>query len=149
MNKVETIRRHNKLNNTIKETLSNFDEGTNSTIKFDLDRIEEVPQGVVLKLIGYGDTYNSQYLALHYQKLLNSCLIRVVMDMRQCSYMSSTAVGKTIWFLKELRNFGGDLTVFGMVKTVREVFDLLGVIGFVNEVETYQDGVDYFKREFN
>jgi anti-anti-sigma factor len=148
MNKVDTVRRQNKLNNTIKETLSNFDEGTNNTIKFDLDRIEEIPQGVCLKLIGYGDTYNSQYLGRHYQKLLDSCLIRVVMDMRKCTYMSSTAVGKTVWFLTELKNRGGDLTVFGMVKSVREVFDLLGVIGFLNEVEDYKDGVDLFKREF-
>jgi len=145
MNKVQTVREQNKLNNAIKETLSHFDEGANSDIKFDLNRIEEIPQGVCLKLIGYGDTYNSQYLGRHLQKLLDSCLIRVVLDMRKCTYMSSTAVGKTVWFLKELKTAGGDLTVFGMTKTVREVFDLLGVIGFLNEVENYKDGVDFFK----
>jgi len=149
MNKVETVREQIKLNNTIKETLSHFDEGTDGSIKFNLGRIEGIPQGVCLKLIGYGDTYNSQYLGHHYQKLLQSCLIRVVLDMSKCTYMSSTAVGKTVWFLKELKNAGGDLTVFGMMKTVREVFDLLGVIGFLNEVENYKDGIDFLKREFN
>ncbi len=148
MNKVETIRRQNKLNNTIKETLSHFDEGINSTIKFGLSRIEEIPQGVCLKLIGYGDTYNSQYLARHFRKLLDSCLIRVVLDMRKCTYMSSMPVGETIRFLTELKNRGGNLAVFGMAKTVREVFDLLGLIGFINEVETYQDGVDFLKTSF-
>ena len=149
MNKVETFREQNKLNNTIKETLSHFDEGTDGSIKFELNRIEDVPQGVCLKLIGYGDTYNSQYLSRHFRKLLDSCLIRVVLDMSKCTYMSSTAVGKTVWFLKELKNAAGDLTVFGMVPKVHEVFDILGVIGFLNEVENYQEGVDFFKREFN
>jgi anti-anti-sigma regulatory factor len=148
LNKVEMIRRQNKLNNTIKETLSHFDERTDGSIKFDLNRIEEIPQGVCLKLIGYGDTYNSQYLAHHFQKLLDSCLIRVVLDMRRYSYISNE-VGTIVWFLKELKNAGGNLTVFAMTKTVREVFDLLGVIGFLNEVENYKDGVDFFKREFN
>jgi anti-anti-sigma regulatory factor len=148
MNKVEMIRRQNKLNNTIKETLSNFDEGTDGSIKFELNRIEDIPQGVCLKLIGYGDTYNSQYLARHFQKLLDSCFIRVVLDMRRYSYISNE-VGTIVWFLKELKNAGGDLAVFGMIKTVREVFDLVGVIGFLNEVENYRDGIDFFKREFN
>ena len=120
MNKVETVREQNRLNNTIKETLSHFDEGTDDTIRFDLGRIGEIPQGVCLKLIGYGDTYNSQYLGRHYQKLLDSCLIRVVLDMSRCTYMSSTAVGKTLGFLKELKNAGGDVAVFGMLPKVRE-----------------------------
>ena len=145
MNKVETIHRQDKLINTIKETLSHFDEGTNGTIKFDLSRIQGIPQGVCLKLIGYGDIYNTPYLARHFQKLLDSCLTRVVLDMRECTYMGSYPVGRTIWFIKELKNRGGDLTVFGMVKTVREVFDLLGVIGFTNEVENYQEGVEFLK----
>ena len=147
MNKVEMVREQNKLNNTIKETLSHFDEGTDGSIKFDLGRIEEIPQGVCLKLIGHGDTYNSQYLGRHYQKLLDSCLIRVVLDMSKCTYMSSTAVGKTVWFLKELKNSGGDLSVYGMTKTVREVFALLGVIGFLNQVENYEDAVDFLRRD--
>ena len=149
MNKVETVRKQNRLNNTIKETLAHFDERTDRSIRFDLDRIEGIPQGVCLKLIGYGDTYNSQYLGRHYQKLLHSCLIRVVLDMRRCTYMSSTAIGKTVWFLKELKNAGGNFAVFGMTKTVRWGFELLGVIGFMNEVENYDNGVSFLKREFN
>jgi len=149
MNKVETVRKQNKLNNTIKETLARFDERTDRSIRFDLDRIEGVPQGVCLKLTGYGDTYNSQYLGRHYQKLLRSCLIRVVLDMRKCTYMSSAAIGKTVWFFQELKNAGGNFTVFGMTETVRRGFELLGVIGFLNEVENYDDGVVFLKREFN
>jgi len=63
----------------------------------------------------------------------------VVLDMSDAKWVDSTGLGLLIWGMKNMRQRGGDLRLFGLSKNVEEIFEItqlkLSFRTFPNEEE--------------
>jgi len=148
MTKTKGALEQEKLNDHLKRTLSSFSEEKDRYVEMGLSRIEEVPQGVCIALRGRVYTENSSYFGRQLQKLLRSCLIRVVFNMKNLTYMSSTGVGELIHFVQNVKNAGGEVVLADMQPKVKSVVDLLCLTGFVGLEKTPEEGVRVLLEHF-
>jgi anti-anti-sigma factor len=136
------------LNDRLKETLYRFSEEKDPNLETELKRVGDVPQGVCVALRGQIRTENSRYFARQLRRLLRSCLTRVILDMKNCTYMSSTGVGVLIHFVQEAREAGGDVVLVDLQPKVRSIVEVLGLTGFVGLENTREDGARYLLQAF-
>lgn len=54
--------------------------------------------------------------------------IRLAADMRKVSFMDSNVLGTFVWALKNFREAGGDLRLFGLHDFVERLFQITGLI---------------------
>ena len=148
MTKTEGTLEQEKLNDHLKKTLHSFSEEKDRYVEMGLRRIAEVPQGVCIALRGRVRTENSRYFGRQLQKLLRSCLIRVVFDMKNLTYMSSTGVGELIQFIQNINNAGGEVVLADMQPKVKGVMDLLCLTGFVGLENTPEEGARVLLEHF-
>lgn len=116
-----------------------FDERDDS-IKIDLEKVGEV---LIVKLMGYIDTYNSSFFMKQMNKILESGFYKIVFDCSGVSYISSTGIGSFTAVLKVVKSHGGELAFFNMVPKVYEIFSLLGFSQFFRITETKEDAIAY------
>lgn len=50
--------------------------------------------------------------------------VRLVADMRQVEFLDSNVLGTLVWALKNMREAGGDLRLFGLRDFVERLFDI-------------------------
>ena len=50
--------------------------------------------------------------------------VKVVLDMSQVTFVDSRGLGILIWAMKNMRQRGGDVSIFGITKPVMELFEL-------------------------
>jgi anti-anti-sigma factor len=141
-------REQEKLNDRLKDTLLNYSQEKDRSVEMGLKRVADVPQGVCVALRGRVDTESSKYFARQLQRLVRSCLIRVMLDMRNLTYLSSTGVGELIHFIQEIKRLGGGVVVVDMQPKVRNVIEILGLAGFVGLEHTQEDGAKHLLDQF-
>ena len=145
MTEVMKPRNQESFNSYIYETLYEYSKETDPHVEMELHQVKDVPQCVCISLKGYVDSYNSNYYYKQCQKLLNSCLIRIVFDMKDLTYISSEAVARTVLFLKELKKVGGDIIIANFQEKVKHIFDLLGLLGFFPYEDSVENAISLYK----
>ena len=145
MTEVKNLKVQEEFNSYIWETLYDYSKEKNPDVEMELHQVKTVPQCVCISLKGYVDSYNSNYFYQQCQKLLKSCLIRVIFDMKDLTYISSEGVAKTVLFLKELKRVGGDIVIVNFQEKVKHVFELLGLIGFFPYEDSVKDAISLYE----
>lgn len=69
---------------------------------------------------------------------------KVILDMKQVSYISSAGIGVLVANLKEAKGAGGGIRLVGVQKTVRDVFDLLRFTMLFPMVDSLPDAMKDF-----
>ena len=69
---------------------------------------------------------------------------RVAADMREVSFLDSSVLGVFVWALKNLREAGGDLRLFGLTGFVARVFDITGLDQAFKIYDTESEAVASF-----
>ncbi len=99
-------------------------------------KVEERNSVKVLNLNGYLDAYTS----LEFEKLMEEVVkagnYKIVVNMKNLSYISSAGFGVFMAFVDEVRKNGGDIKFCCLSKKIDEIFELLG---FKRIFEVFKD----------
>lgn len=132
------------MNNDI---IKGFDEGYEESIKIRLERIGQVSGCLLLHLCGYIDSSNCHHLEKKAQMAVEAGFTRLVFEMRDVTYVSSTGVGSLVFFLKSLRSKAGDLVLQEVRPRVLEVFTLLGLANFFLRSDCLEESIARLVKE--
>lgn len=102
---------------------------------FDVERkdIEEIS---VVYLKGYLDAHTAPEFEGALQSLVDEERVRIIVNLRELSYISSAGLGVFMGFIEDLRSKEGDIKIAEPTDKVFRVFDLLG---FPVLYEIFQD----------
>ncbi len=113
------------------DVVNGFDDGeANDTIKIRLEKNEVVPGCLTIHLCGYIDLYNRDYFQNKTARAITAGFIRLVLDLRDVSFIGSAGVASIVHILKTVRPLGGDLVLQEIQPRTFEVFQLLGFSRF-------------------
>ena len=112
-------------------------------LKINVKQINDI---TLISLTGYIDTYNSNGFLKTIEKLISEedC-IKIVIDFKNISYLSSTGIGAMAQILKIVRSKGGNIILCQVDHKVYDVFTLLGFTSFF----TFEDSVEKGLKSFN
>jgi anti-anti-sigma factor len=130
---------------TNNDIVPGFDDEKDESLKIKLQKADEAEGCLILFLMGYIDTYNSNYFQKRVAKAIEAGYIRLVFQCGGLNYVSSTGIGSFTAFLKAVKPRGGDLVLLEIQSKVYEVFQLLGFSQFFNIKDTLDDSVDFFR----
>ncbi len=122
-----------------------FNDERDDSLKINLEKLEEVENGLVIYLNGYIDTYNSSFFQKRIQKVVEAGFINLVFNCASLNYVSSTGIGSFTAFLKMIKPKGGDIVLLEIQPKVYEVFQLLGFSQFFNIKDSMQEASAFFK----
>lgn len=99
-------------------------------------KVEERNSVKILNLKGFLDAYTS----LKFEELMNEIIksgsYKIVVNMKNLSYISSAGFGVFMAFIDEVRKNNGDIKFSCLPKKIDEIFELLG---FKHIFETFKD----------
>jgi len=129
---------------TNNDIVPGFDDEKDDSLKIKLDKVEETNKCLLLTLIGYIDTYNSNSFQKRVQKAIEAGYIKLIFQCGSLNYVSSTGIGSFTTFLKAVKPQGGDLVMMDIQPKVYEVFQLLGFSQFFNIRDSLDDSISHF-----
>jgi anti-anti-sigma factor len=130
---------------TNNDIVPGFDDEKDESLKIKLQCVDGIDGCLVLYLMGYIDTYNSNYFQKRIAKAIESGYTRLIFQCGGLNYVSSTGIGSFTAFLKSVKPRGGDLVLLEIQPKVYEVFQLLGFSQFFNIKENMDDSLNYFR----
>ncbi len=95
----------------------------------------------IMELRGQLDSVTSSEVEKNLEKLLNKQQWRIVVDLKNITYVSSAGWGIFLGVLKDIKINQGDLKLAGINDEVMEVFKLLEIDFFLPTYKTASDAV--------
>ena len=123
-----------------------FNDEKDDSLKINLEKINDVDNGLVIYLNGYIDTYNSSFFQKRISKVVESGFVNLIFKCSALNYVSSTGIGSFTAFLKLIKPKGGDIVLLEIQPKVYEVFQLLGFSQFFNIKDSLPDAINFFKQ---
>jgi anti-anti-sigma factor len=130
---------------TNNDVVPGFDDEKDESLKIKLQPVGEVDGCLILHLMGYIDTYNSNFFQKRITKALEYGYNRLIFQCGGLNYVSSTGIGSFTAFLKAVKPRGGDLVLLEIQPKVFEVFQLLGFSQFFNIRNTLEEALNFFR----
>lgn len=131
-------------NNTI---IPGFDTDKDDSLQIRLDKTSGVPNGLIVYLTGYIDTYNSTYFQKKITQVIEAGFVNIIFNCSALNYVSSTGIGSFTVFLKMVKPKGGDIVLLEIQPKVYEVFQLLGFSQFFNIKNSTEEAVSFFSED--
>jgi len=100
----------------------------------------------VIKLDGVVDTVSCVKLRSILDDLVDRGKTKLVIDMSNVEYVSSSGWGVFSSRIKEIRDSGGDIKIFGMEREVDNIFHLLGFDVIMRSFSILSEAIDDFER---
>lgn len=126
-------------NNSVVE---GFDDEEDEKLKVELEVPGNAPTCLVVRLVGYIDTYNASIFQRRICKAMDSGYTHLVFDLFALSYVSSTGINSFITFLKLSQQKGGDIVLLGIQREVCGVFEVLGFQAFFKMATSLSGALD-------
>ena len=123
-----------------------FNDERDDSLKINLEKLEDVENGIIIYLNGYIDTYNSNFFQKRIQKVVEAGFINLVFNCASLNYVSSTGIGSFTAFLKMIKPKNGDIVLLEIQPKVYEVFQLLGFSQFFNIKESMAEATMFFRQ---
>jgi len=124
-----------------------FDDEKDDSLKITLEKVDSLPNALILFVTGYIDTYNSNSFQKRVNRAVESGFVNLIFHCGGLNYVSSTGIGSFTSFLKAVKPRGGDLVLLEIQPKVYEVFQLLGFSQFFNIKDNLEDAVAFFKKD--
>jgi len=112
---------------------------------FDVE-IEEKNSVKVLNLRGYLDAYTSLKFEEVMKKLVEGGSYKLVVNMKNLSYISSAGFGVFMAFVDEVRKNGGDIKFCCLSKKIDEIFELLGFKHIFSVLNSENEAIKSFEK---
>ena len=132
------------MNNDI---VKGFDEEKEASLKIRLEKIGEVPNCLLMHLVGYIDAYNNHHFQKKVAMVIEAGFTRLVLDMRGINFIGSTGVGGLVALMRTLREKTGDVVLQEMQPKVYEVFQLLGFSRFFTVSAGLEESLAHFSQK--
>lgn len=113
-------------------------------LKVETEYIGQNNDIILVKLQGHVDQSNSDKLEQLIEQILADKKSKIVVDMKELTYMSSAGWGKFIGEIKRIREQGGDLKLARLTPEVYEIFNILEFYHILDEYPTIEDAVSEF-----
>ena len=88
------------------------------------------------------------YTAVQFRKKLESLghqkIYKLIVNLSNAEYISSTAVGALVWFSAQARQKWGDLKVYGLTDSLQRTFDLVGASKIIEVYNSEKEAIDSF-----
>jgi anti-anti-sigma factor len=127
------------------EIVPGFDDDKDDSLKVQLEKAASITGGLIISLIGYIDTYNSNFFQKRVSKVVDAGFIRLIFECGGLNYVSSTGIGSFTSFLKTVKPQGGDVVLLNVQPKVYEVFQLLGFSQFFNLKSSREEALAFFQ----
>ena len=127
------------------EIISGFDDENNDTVALNIQRVN--PKTMIVKAVGYIDTYNTPFFTKKINKIFDSGVKDLIFDLSGVVYMSSTGIGAFTGFLKTTRSVAGRIVLVNVQPKVFEVFQLLGFSQFFDLKDSVEQAIEILKSE--
>ncbi len=121
-----------------------FDADKDDSLQIRLDKSFNVPNGLIIYLTGYIDTYNSTYFQKKITQVIEAGFVNLIFNCAALNYVSSTGIGSFTVFLKMVKPKGGDVVLLEIQPKVYEVFQLLGFSQFFNIKNSTEEAINFF-----
>ena len=82
-----------------------FDADKDDSLQIRLDKSFNVPNGLIIYLTGYIDTYNSTYFQKKITQVIEAGFVNLIFNCAALNYVSSTGIGSFTVFLKSSQRF--------------------------------------------
>ncbi len=123
-----------------------FDDGKEQSLGIRLEKVELVPNCLVLHLTGYIDAYNHHYFQQKVAMAIEAGYTRLILDMRGINFIGSTGVGGLFSLMRTLRSKAGDVVLQEMQAKVYEVFQLLGFSRFFSVTDGLEESIAFLTK---
>lgn len=117
-----------------------------SRIKISTSR-DEALDVVIITLSGRLDIHSLETFRYTIQEELNQKNYRILLDMKEISFIISTYIGLILTFQKHVKENGGDLKLTSLCQEVSNIFELMGITSLLNIYEKNNQALDAFKEE--
>ncbi len=109
-------------------------------------KIEEKNSVKILNLKGYLDAYTSLEFEEVMKKLVEGGSYKLVVNMKNLSYISSAGFGVFMAFVDEVRKNGGDIKFCCLSEKIDEIFELLGFKHIFNVLNSESEAIKSFEK---
>ncbi|MDR0721634.1 MAG: STAS domain-containing protein [Treponema sp.] len=125
------------------ETSLVIEQETSLAIK--LTRIDTLKGGLLVYLMGYLDTYNTDYFQKRVIKGIEAGYTKLIFQCGELTYLSSTGIGSFSRILKLVQSQGGNIVFCDLQPKVYEIFQLLGFTEVFIIKNTLDASLDVFR----
>ena len=118
---------------------------TNINIKF--SHPEELPNGVVVELVGQLDVSNIDHVEEEMMPFtMEGKYQRIVMDFRGLTYLNSRAVGMLVNFYNQLHQQGKKMVFCNLSGGVHDTLTLVGVGQIIKFFDDLESAIEYLMK---
>jgi len=128
------------------EEFAEEEEGIWTPLKIEAGTVGEKGEITILYLAGVIDTVSSMKLKSVIDSLIDKGNIKIVVDMSKVEYVSSSGWGVFSSRIKEIRQKGGDIKIFGMDQEVDAVFHMLGFDDIMRSFSVLMEAIEDFSK---
>lgn len=121
-----------------------FDDERDDSVRIRLQKIDDIQGCLVLSLTGYVDTYTCANFQARVGRAIEAGFTRLIFCLDGLNYLSSSGIGAFTYFLKVLRQRGGDLVLLDVQPKVYEIIQLLGFSQYFAIRESLDEAVSFF-----
>lgn len=126
------------MNNNI---IEGFDDLKSDDLTIRLERLEQVPEGLAIGLVGRLDTFSHVFFERQVKRVFEAGYRRLAVDIADLYYASSAGVGSLFELQRNARGRGGDLVLVKMTARVFTIVELLGFARFFKLVDSRDEAV--------
>ena len=123
-----------------------FNDEKDDSLKINIEKVNEIENGLIIYLNGYIDTYNSSFFQKRISKAVEAGFVNLIFNCSALNYVSSTGIGSFTAFLKMIKPQGGDIVLLEIQPKVYEVFQFLGFSQFFNIKDSMTDAIQFFQQ---
>lgn len=116
-----------------------------TALEIEAGTVGEEGEITVIKLDGVVDTVSCVKLRSILEDLVDRGKTKLVIDMSNVEYVSSSGWGVFSSRIKEIRDSGGDIKIFGMDREVDNIFHLLGFDVIMRSFSILSEAIDDFE----
>jgi anti-sigma B factor antagonist len=113
------------------------------SLKMNVQKVPTIDRCVVIHPVGQIDIYNTESFRKQVLQVMDEGYCRLVFDMAEVPFMSSTPVGTCTIFLKEAKTRKGNIAMVNLQPRVREVIQLLGFTLYLNVMDSMAEALEF------
>lgn len=131
--------------NRDKELVPGFYSEADDTLDLELEPMEGIERGAVIRMSGYLDGFNVGFFSKRVEKVIDRGFLFLSFDLANVTYISSRGIGAFTSFLKALKSRGGTVHLHAVRPKVLEVFRILGFLEYFNIGKTREEAARAFR----
>jgi len=129
-------------NNSI---LPGFDDVQDGHISIKLEKVQEMPEFLIIHLSGHIDHGNHKFVHDRITRIIDAGFIWLIIDCKNCEAFSDTAVGPFTYFLKAVHEKKGALSLVAVQPSLYQLLELTALTKYFNCRNNLSEAIEFLK----